>query len=152
MPIGDAIVSTRDASIYCEDLLISPSHHDVLVENDVDVFSVSTAFQQSVGRTAALLEGMQQSARKSGGMVVYANQKGCDGDCFYYGGKALVLVNGIVAAQVPQFSLKDVEVAVATVDLSQIRCARDDIVGPDGKVSRGPSYRRVKIDFDLSKP
>ncbi|KAL1653971.1 hypothetical protein SLS61_003373 [Didymella pomorum] len=128
VPIGDAIVSTRDASIYCEDLLTPPSHHDVLVENGVDVFSVSTAFQQSVGKTATLLEGMQQSAMRSGGVIVYANQKGCDGDRFYYGGKAAVLVNGTIAAQVPQFSLKDVEVAVAPVDLSQVRCYRDDVL------------------------
>ena len=152
VPIGDAIVSTRDTAIYCEDLLTPPSHHEVLVRNGVDVFSVSIAFQQSVGKTAALLEGMQQSARKSGGVVVYANQKGCDGDRFYYGGKATVLINGTVAAQVPQFSLKDVEVAVAIVSLGQVRCYRDDVVRSHSKISIGPSYRRVKIDFDLSKP
>ncbi|KAF3038414.1 glutamine-dependent NAD(+) synthetase [Didymella keratinophila] len=152
VPIGDAIVSARDATIYCEDLLTPLSHHDVLVRSGVDVFSISTAFQQSVGKTAALLESMQQAARKSGGVTVYANQKGCDGDRFYYGGKAAVLVNGTIAAQVPQFSLKDVEVAVATVNLSQVRCYRDDVVRPDVKLSRGPSYKRVKIDFDLHRP
>lgn len=147
VPIGDAIIATRDAAIYCEDRLTPSSHHDVLVRNGVEVFNISTAFQQSVGKTAALLEGMQKSLRKSGGVIVYANQKGCDGDRFYYGGKAAVLVNGTVAAQVPQFSLKDVEVCVATVNLGQVRCYRDDI-----KVSRGLSYTRLKIDFDLSKP
>lgn len=93
---------------------------------------------------------MQQSLRKSRGVIVYANQKGCDGDRFYYGGKAAVIVNGTVAAQAPQFSLNDVEVAVATVNLGQVRCYRDDVGRPHSRISKGPAYRRVKIDFNLS--
>lgn len=138
--------------MYCEDLLTPPSHHDVLVRNGVDIFHVSSAFQQSIGKTAVLLQGMQQSLKRSGGVIVYANQKGCDGDRFYYGGKAAVILNGTIAAQAPQFSLSDVEVAVATVNLSQVRCYRDDIGSPNGRVSKGPPYRHVKINFNLSKP
>ncbi|KAF1924532.1 glutamine-dependent NAD(+) synthetase with GAT domain-containing protein [Didymella exigua CBS 183.55] len=142
VPIGDAVISTRDAVIYCEDLLTPASHHDLLVKNGVD----------SVGKTADLLQGMQQSLRDNGGVIVYANQKGCDGDRFYYGGKAAVIVNGTIASQALQFSLNHVEVAVATINLSQARCYCDDIGRTDGMKHKGSAYRGVKIDFNLSKP
>lgn len=45
---------------------------------------------------------------QSGGIYLYANQKGCDGDRVYYDGCAMVVINGDVVAQGPQFSLSDV--------------------------------------------
>lgn len=94
---------------------------------------------------------MQQSTKKSGGVVVYSNQKGCDGDRFYYGGKAAVIVNGTVVAQGPQFTLNDVEVTTATIYLSQVRCYRQDLGLSNAKTSGGLTYKRVKVDFTLSK-
>ena len=83
--------------------------------------------------------------------MLYSNQKGCDGDRFYYGGKATVIVNGTIAAQGPQFTLNDVEVVMARVNLSQVQRYRDDVMGPNGRATKGPAYRRIKVDFSLSK-
>lgn len=61
---------------------------------------------------------------QSGGIYLYANQKGCDGDRVYYDGCAMVAINGDIVAQGAQFSVSDVvrmdnrhssEVAPATV-------------------------------------
>jgi len=52
-----------------------------------------------------------------GGAYLYANQQGCDGDRLYYDGSSMVLVNGTVRAQASQFSLEDVAVITATIDL-----------------------------------
>lgn len=43
-----------------------------------------------------------------GGIYLYANQKGCDGDRVYYDGCSMVAVNGDIVAQGAQFSLDDV--------------------------------------------
>lgn len=43
-----------------------------------------------------------------GGIYLYANQKGCDGDRVYYDGCSMVAVNGDIVAQAAQFSLDDV--------------------------------------------
>ena len=83
--------------------------------------------------------------------MIYSNQKGCDGDRFFYGGKAAVIVNGTVAAQAPQFSLNDVEVATATINLSQVRCYRDDVGRPNGRTPKCPTYKGIRVDFSLSK-
>lgn len=45
---------------------------------------------------------------QSGGIYMYANQKGCDGDRVYYDGCAMVAINGDIVAQGVQFSLNDV--------------------------------------------
>lgn len=47
-------------------------------------------------------------ALQSGGIYLYANQKGCDGDRVYYDGCAMVAINGDIVAQGVQFSVSDV--------------------------------------------
>ena len=55
---------------------------------------------------------------------MYANQLGCDGGRLYYDGASLITVNGEIVLQGPQFSLNDVEVQVATVDLDDVLAFR----------------------------
>lgn len=60
------------------------------------------------------------TATQSGGIYLYANQQGCDGDRLYYDGCAMIVVNGNIVAQGSQFSLNDVEVVTATVDIEEV--------------------------------
>jgi NAD+ synthase (glutamine-hydrolysing) len=57
---------------------------------------------------------------QSGGIYLYANQQGCDGDRLYYDGCAMIVINGEIVAQGSQFSLNDVEVVTATVDIEEV--------------------------------
>ncbi|XP_061886185.1 glutamine-dependent NAD(+) synthetase isoform X3 [Entelurus aequoreus] len=86
---------------------------------------------------------------QSGGIYLYANQRGCDGDRLYYDGCAMVAINGDIVAHGAQFSLNDVEVITATLDLEDVRCYRGEScqlqMGSDFK----PSHR-IKVDFSLS--
>ena len=45
---------------------------------------------------------------QSGGIYVFANQIGCDGDRLYYDGCAAIAINGQFVAQGPQFSMQEV--------------------------------------------
>lgn len=45
---------------------------------------------------------------QSGGIYLYANQRGCDGDHVYYDGCPMVAINGDIVARGAQFSLQDV--------------------------------------------
>ena len=49
---------------------------------------------------------------------------GCDGDRLYFDGSAIISLNGHLLAQSPQFSVKQVEVITATVDLDLIQILR----------------------------
>lgn len=45
---------------------------------------------------------------QSGGIYLYSNQRGCDGDHVYYDGCPMVAINGDIVAQGAQFSVRDV--------------------------------------------
>jgi NAD+ synthase (glutamine-hydrolysing) len=70
---------------------------------------------------------MVSATRKCGGIYLYANQRGCDGGRTYYDGGAIIVANGQVLCQAAQFSLLDVEVITATVDLDDVRSYRASI-------------------------
>ena len=55
---------------------------------------------------------------------MYSNLKGCDGTRLYFDGSSMITRNGEIYAQAKQFSIDDVDVDVAVVDLDQIRAAR----------------------------
>jgi NAD+ synthase (glutamine-hydrolysing) len=61
------------------------------------------------------------ATRTCGGIYCYANQRGCDGGRLYYDGGAFISVNGKLLAQARQFSVEDVEIVTATIDLDEIR-------------------------------
>ncbi len=45
---------------------------------------------------------------QSGGIYMFANHQGCDGDRVYYDGCAMIAINGHIVAQGSQFSMRDV--------------------------------------------
>lgn len=59
---------------------------------------------------------------------MYANQQGCDGERVYYDGSCMIVVNGELVAQGSQFSLNDVEVVTAQVDLTSVITFRAALV------------------------
>lgn len=61
---------------------------------------------------------------QSGGIYLYSNQRGCDGDHVYYDGCPMVAINGDIVAQGAQFSLRDVvSMALAETDRHQSKLA-----------------------------
>lgn len=60
---------------------------------------------------------------QGGGIYLYANQRGCDGDRVYYDGCAMVAINGDIVAHGAQFSLNDV-VSIG-VEKTKYRCGKN---------------------------
>lgn len=83
-------------------------------------------------------------------MYLYANQQGCDGERAYYDGCAVIVMNGEVMAQGSQFSLEDVEVVTATVDLTDVRSYRGAAMSRCVQAARSPTYPRVKLDVCIN--
>lgn len=83
---------------------------------------------------------------------MYANQQGCDGGRLYFDGGALMFVNGECVGQASQFSLRDVEVIAATVELDDVRSFRGAIASRNAQAAAQPSAPRVHIDFTMAVP
>ncbi|XP_018527577.1 glutamine-dependent NAD(+) synthetase isoform X1 [Lates calcarifer] len=152
VPIGDCVLSTKDTCIgteICAELWNPRSPHIEMGLDGVEIFTNSSASHHELRKADQRVNLIKSATSKSGGIYLYANQRGCDGDRVYYDGCAMVAINGDIVAQGAQFSLNDVEVIMATADLEDVRSYRGELCQPHMQSETKPCHR-VKVDFSLS--
>ncbi|KAI0083838.1 glutamine-dependent NAD(+) synthetase with GAT domain-containing protein [Irpex rosettiformis] len=152
VPFGDAVVSTVDTCIgveLCEELFTPASPHILMGLDGVEIFTNSSGSHHELRKLYRRIELIKEATLKLGGVYLYANQQGCDGDRLYYDGCAMIVVNGKVIAQGSQFSLNDVEVVTATVDLEDVRSHRA-VSSRSMQAASAERYNRIEVDFALS--
>ncbi|ESW98413.1 Glutamine-dependent NAD(+) synthetase [Ogataea parapolymorpha DL-1] len=133
----------------CEELFTPQAPHISMALDGIEIISNSSGSHHELRKLDTRMAMIIEATRKCGGIYLYANQKGCDGDRLYYDGCALIAMNGKVVAQGSQFSLNDVEVITATIDLEEVRAYRALI--SHGLQSRlTPKYERVHVPAELS--
>ncbi|KAL3938513.1 MAG: hypothetical protein SGBAC_006593 [Bacillariaceae sp.] len=127
-PFGLAYLQSNDnVSIgceSCEELWTPNATHIDLALRGVEIIGNGSGSHHELRKLDNRLELMVSATRKCGGVYLYSNQRGCDGGRLYYDGGAIIVCNGKVLAQAPQFSVSDVEVITATVDLDDVRSYR----------------------------
>ena len=88
---------------------------------------------------------------KSGGVYVLSNIRGCDGERTYYDGCCMIAVNGDIVSQGSQFSIADVEVTTAAVDLENVRAYRNSFRSRTNLAAdTEKAFPRVTVDFALT--
>ncbi|OJD34895.1 glutamine-dependent nad(+) synthetase [Diplodia corticola] len=152
VPIGDAVISTRDTCLgaeTCEELFTPAAPHAAMGLNGVEIFTNSSGSHHELRKLNTRISLILEATRKSGGIYLYSNQQGCDGDRLYYDGSAMIIINGEIVGQASQFSLNDVEVVTATVDLEEVRAFR---CAPSRGLQavQANAYQRIEVDFSLS--
>jgi NAD+ synthase (glutamine-hydrolysing) len=90
----------------------------------IAIQAISTASNHELGRFDKRLLLLQEAARVSGGVILYSDQRGCGGDRTYSDGCAMIFMNGELVAQGLHFSLEDVEVVTATINMDVIDAAQ----------------------------
>lgn len=101
-PIGDALISTLDTAIgceTCEELFTPNSPHIGMGLDGCEIFTNSSGSHHELRKLHTRVELIVSATLKCGGLYLYANQQGCDGDRLYYDGCALIVLNGKVLAQ-----------------------------------------------------
>ena len=73
-----------------------------------EIFTNSSGSHHELRKLNDRLHLIQQATHTGGGVYLYANQLGCDGDRLYYDGSAVIATNGRLLAQGSQFALSDV--------------------------------------------
>ncbi|QDS67499.1 hypothetical protein FKW77_001435 [Venturia effusa] len=150
---GDAVISTPDTCIgaeTCEELFTPDSPSTQMSLDGVEIFTNSSGSHFELRKLHTRLELIQGTTKKMGGCYLYANQSGCDGDRVLYDGSAMIVLNGEIVAQGSQFSLDEVEVVTATIDLEEIRAYRSAASrGMQAAASRN-KYQRIQTAFELS--
>ncbi|KAI4952030.1 hypothetical protein J4E91_003492 [Alternaria rosae] len=143
VPFGSALLSTLGACIgaITSDELIGLKNllPTALSSTSADVLTVSGANHFSVGNFDSIVTSLQDISKDIGGVILYSNQHGCDGDQTYYDGGPMILVNGEIVSHGPRFSVHDVELVTAVVDLEEVQSYRakqavseplDDLTAP----------------------
>lgn len=155
VPIGDAVLSTLDTSVGCEtcEELFTPSNPSTYMGlNGVEVILNSSASHAELRKLRTRLDLIQNCTRKLGGLYVYANANGVDGEArMMFDGSSMIVCNGRVFGQSRQFSLRNVEVLTATIDLETIRSHRSSI-SRNVQGAAQPDYIRVESDLYLGLP
>lgn len=152
VPFGDAVISTMDTCIgveLCEELFTPASPHILMGLDGVEIFTNSSGSHHELRKLYTRVELIKEATLKLGGIYLYANQQGCDGDRLYYDGCAMIAVNGRVIAQGSQFSLTDVEVVTATVDIEDVRAHRAKS-SRSMQAASSERYYRVEVPFALT--
>ncbi|XP_031704094.1 glutamine-dependent NAD(+) synthetase [Anarrhichthys ocellatus] len=152
VPFGDCVLSTKDTCIgteLCQELWHPRSPHIQMGLDGVEIFTNASASHHVLRKADQRVNLIKSATTKSGGIYLYANQRGCDGDRVYYDGCAMVAINGDIVSLGAEFSLNDVEVITATLDLEDVRSYRGEICQPNMEIEPKPCHR-VKVDFSLS--
>ncbi|XP_078148812.1 glutamine-dependent NAD(+) synthetase-like isoform X1 [Carex rostrata] len=127
VPFGYGYLKFLDvlvAAETCEELFTASPPRAELSYNGVEVFVNASGSHHQLRKLNVRIDAIKAATVTCGGVYMYANQQGCDGGRLYYDGCCCVTVNGDVVAQGSQFSLKDVEVLTAVVDLDAISSYR----------------------------
>jgi len=153
--IGEVAFEARDgsfASETCEELWTPNSPHALYSLAGIEIILNSSGSHHEIRKLDTRINLILEATAKTGGVYMYSNQRGCDGDRLYYDGCALIMNSGHILAQGSQFSLRDVEVETATVDLDEIWSYRTS--KSRGMQARDPDVRkleRIPVDFSLCK-
>lgn len=153
VPIGCAVIVTQDtilASETCEELFAPHSPHIDLAANGVEIIANGSGSHHELRKLDTRLSLICNATDKCGGIYLYANQQGCDGGRLYFDGCASIAQNGHILAQGSQFSISDVEIVTATVDLTNVRSYRGSRMSGAVQASQGVSIPQITIDFCIS--
>ena len=152
-PIGDAGLQFADASLAaetCEELFTPQAPHIDLALSGIEIITNGSGSHHQLRKLNQRLDLMRSATAKAGGIYLYANQQGCDGGRLYYDGCACIVVNGDLVAQGQQFSVKEVEVVTACVDLNQVVSYRGSVSSWQEQASETKPFPLIPVqDFNI---
>ena len=94
---------------------------------------------------------IQGHSAKVGGIYLYANEFGSDGGRLFFDGSSCISMNGKFYGMCPQFSINEVEVTSATLDLTEIEAFRSSAfrLAPGLVSTEIRRFERIDLDVNL---
>lgn len=157
-PFGDAVLATADTVVgyeICEELWNPKSPHIDMGLDGVEIIVNGSGSYTQLRKADFAVNLVTSATAKSGGAYLFSNLRGGDGQRVYFNGCSSVTVNGNVVARSAQYDVEEVEVAVAAVDLEEIRSYRNSIRSrcTSAAASQAIRYPRIQVpEFFLSNP
>ncbi|XP_010245173.1 PREDICTED: glutamine-dependent NAD(+) synthetase isoform X2 [Nelumbo nucifera] len=152
VPFGYGYIQFLDTAVaaeICEELFTPSPPHAELALNGVEVFMNASGSHHQLRKLDLRLRAFIGATHTRGGVYMYSNHQGCDGGRLYYDGCCCIVINGDVVAQGSQFSLKDVEVLVAQIDLDAVASLRGSISSFQEQASCKSKVLSVEAPYKL---
>ncbi|KAF8028051.1 hypothetical protein BT93_E0843 [Corymbia citriodora subsp. variegata] len=152
VPFGYGYIQFLDTAVaaeICEELFTPLPPHAELALNGVEVFMNASGSHHQLRKLDVRLRAFIGATYYRGGVYMYSNHQGCDGGRLYYDGCSCVIVNGDMVAQGSQFSLKDVEVVIAEIDLDAVASFRGSISSFQEQASAKTKVPSVAAPYNL---
>lgn len=152
VPFGYGYIQFLDTAVaaeVCEELFSPIPPHAELALNGVEVFMNASGSHHQLRKLDIRLRAFIGATHTRGGVYMYSNHQGCDGGRLYYDGCASVVVNGDLVAQGSQFSLKDVELVVAQIELDAVASLRGSISSFQEQASCKNKISSVSVPYKL---
>ncbi|XP_030439797.1 glutamine-dependent NAD(+) synthetase [Syzygium oleosum] len=152
VPFGYGYIQFLDTAVaaeVCEELFTPLPPHTELALNGVEVFMNASGSHHQLRKLDVRLHAFIGATYYRGGVYMYSNHQGCDGGRLYYDGCSCVIVNGDMVAQGSQFSLKDVEVVIAEIDLDAVASFRGSISSFQEQASAKTKVPSVAAPYNL---
>lgn len=155
VPFGEACLALKDtvlAAESCEELFTPDSPHIAMALAGVEIFTNGSGSHHQLRKLHRRVDLMKNATQRCGGVYLYSNHQCCDGGRLYFDGCALIVSNGDILVQGSQFSINEVEVLVAAVDLEAVRSYRGSIASLTEQASLSTIVvPRIDVPFELSK-
>lgn len=153
VPIGDAVISTRDTCIgfeICEELWCPNSPHIDMALDGVEIICNGSGSHTELRKGNIVTDLVKGATKKSGGCYIFSNLRGCDGERIYFNGGSSIALNGEILIRAKEYTLQEVEVVTATIDLESIRTYRNAFRSRSNEATKAPSFPRIDVDYSLS--
>ena len=152
---GDAVISTVDTCLgfeICEELWNPKSPHIDMGLDGVEIFVNGSGSYMELRKAYITVDLVTSATAKSGGIYMFNNLRGGDGERVYFNGCSCISLNGDIVARTSQYGVEEVEVATAVLDLEDIHAFRNSMRSRNLKAaeSTAKKYQRIKVDFSLS--
>lgn len=126
------------------------SKHIDMSLSGVEIIVNSSGSYMELRKAHITTDLIRNASFKAGGAYLFSNLRGCDGQRVYFNGCSAVALNGEIIARSKQFSLQDVEITLATIDLEEIRSYRVSQRSRCTIAANAPTYPRINCDFEMS--
>ncbi|KAM7278118.1 hypothetical protein ACFE04_005252 [Oxalis oulophora] len=155
VPFGYGFLQFLDTAVaveVCEELFTPIPPHAELALNGVEVFMNASGSHHQLRKLDLRLRAIVGATHTRGGVYMYSNFQGCDGGRLYFDGCSSVVVNGELVAKGSQFSLKEIEVVFAQVDLDAVASLRGYISSFQEQSSCKTRVPSVLVQHALCQP
>jgi len=153
-PIGVGIVNCHGvliASEICEELWVPSSINSDFYLNGVDIVLNGSGSHFETGKLQKRIKLITEATRRSGGVYLYANLEGGDGDRLYFDGRSIIAVNGKIVNIEDGFTLRDVQVMTEDIDLSSILSYRMRNNSFGTQAAKQKRFKIIDVPFNIAK-